>query len=121
MGQITFFLILFIVFVAIINFLLGSKKSKEKRRIPLDVQKKILEDYPEKNEQHFVEKELLKIINEPISVGEDQLSRSIIFLADGDLNKFKEVIRFDDYRDVIVEAENKNGNPGHHFTIPFDL
>ncbi len=51
-------------------------------------------------------------------VGTAQLTRSILYLSNGDLKKIKEYLKVDP-RDVILAAERKAGNPGHYFNIPF--
>ena len=52
----------------------------------------------------------------------DQICRSIVFLADGDLQKIKnEILPMvnDDPREVLEWAEMKAGGPQHYFNIPF--
>lgn len=69
-------------------------------------------------------REVYKIL-EPIvagnwNVGTDQLIRSLLFLSNGSIEVLSRLVHFDDPRDVIMTAENKNGNTGDHFTSPFD-
>ena len=110
---------IFVILLSLLILLFSQKQFSLKKKLPKDVLIKLSIDFPDINQRKFVENELIKIINEPIPVGEDQLSRSIVYLSNGNIEQFKKVITFDDHRDIIQEAENKNGNPGHYFTIPF--
>lgn len=52
-----------------------------------------------------------------------QAIRGMIFLANGDAWKIRTICvpyLQREPRDIIVEAEEKAGNPGHWFNIPFD-
>jgi len=51
-----------------------------------------------------------------------QAIRGIIFLANKDVNKLKDLCipYMREPRGIIAEAEEKAGNPGHWFNIPFD-
>jgi hypothetical protein len=88
-------------------------------QIPNDIEKKIIDDF------HGEEQEIVKLLFQRIcqyNTYSSQVLRSILFLSIGD---FKKVIRYYltyevDPRDVIGEAEEKAGNPGHWFSIPFD-
>ena len=50
----------------------------------------------------------------------DQYPRSVLYLSDGNISKFRELLMIDDPRDVIQEAELKSGETGHWFSISFD-
>lgn len=80
-----------------------------------------------KNDFEFADAiEVEKIFNQIASFGSntgvDQVLRSILYLSNGDLANVKKYYSMycDDPRDVIGEAEEKAGNPGHWFSIPFD-
>lgn len=56
--------------------------------------------------------------NQPILI---QASRALIYLAEGDLIKLRDLGDYRiDPRDLIVMADEKAGNPKHYFSKPFD-
>jgi hypothetical protein len=58
-----------------------------------------------------------------LNVGVAQLTRSLLYLSEGDLYKLKTYympMMDSDPANVILAAERKAGNPGHFFDIPFD-
>lgn len=48
-----------------------------------------------------------------------QAARSLLFLADGDLNRLRALADYDDPRDIVMEAEEAAGSQGHWFSISF--
>lgn len=87
---------------------------------PIDIERKIKIDF--KSQEIEIVKALLKRkIEIGLNVGNDQFARSVIFLADKNLEKLKKILtEFDDPRDVVSEAELKSGALEHWFAIPFD-
>lgn len=85
-----------------------------------DIYKKIQTDFPA-NDIDAVKEVLLEAIAPALNVGEDQFVRSLVFLADKDIDELKRIVRdYGDPRDIIWEAEHRAGNQGHWFTIPFE-
>ena len=91
--------------------------------IALDVTEEINKSF-EKHEALEVISILEKTLYTYSNVGAmDQAVRSIVYMADGDIKVIKDYciphLKYDP-RDIIMEAEEKAGNPGHWFSIPFD-
>nr|WP_144886972.1 hypothetical protein [Lacibacter cauensis] len=87
-----------------------------------DIYKSIARYFPSPVEQAEVEKLLQSINRADITVGIDQLARSILVVADGNLNELRRL--FDtgflgDPRDVIMIAMGKTSNK-KDFSAPFD-
>ena len=110
-----------LIFLITTAFKCYVPESKNAHNLPADIVEKIRLDFPDLEQRNFVEQELIKLFKRRLNVGSDQLSRSILFLAKGDIVKFKELLDFDDPRDVLMEAEKQNGNPGHFFKEPFNF
>ncbi|MEZ4960917.1 MAG: hypothetical protein R2830_13925 [Saprospiraceae bacterium] len=56
-----------------------------------------------------------------MNVGEGQFLRSLLFIANGNIEKLKrELSHLRDPRDIVMKAERTSGGLGHWFTIPFD-
>ena len=93
-----------------------------KSKLSPDILDKIVEDFeaPDR-EQVIAIMEDIKQRN--FNVGTDQIIRSLIFLAKGStktlFNTFLPMMKLDP-RDIIMEAEEEAGNPGHWFSIPFN-
>ncbi len=92
-------------------------------RLPGDILNKIDQDFDHEDKQEI--KDLLTELyahmhkDGPII----QAIRGIIFLADKDAERIRDLcIPYlqREPREIIVEAEEKAGNPGHWFNIPFD-
>lgn len=49
----------------------------------------------------------------------EEVIRSALFLSDGDIAILKREFDSGDYRDILLAAEQKSGNFGHYFRIPF--
>lgn len=103
-----------------IQLSLGSKNHNNNfmNQINLDILERINAEYSDEDQ-----KEILMIIENIFSngsiVGPAQLARSLLFLANGNLNLIKQFMTKDP-RDVILAAERKIGSPGHFFNLPFD-
>lgn len=87
-----------------------------------DIEIRILQDFSNPKDAVAVNEIFSKIVEFGSNTGIAQVLRSILYLADGNV---QEVNRYylmycEDPRDVIGEAEMKAGNPGHWFGIPFD-
>ncbi|GAC1351486.1 MAG: hypothetical protein NVS3B20_02260 [Polyangiales bacterium] len=58
-----------------------------------------------------------------VTVGADQLARSILVISEGRVEEVERIFAssFDgDPRDVVVEAERRLGWPGHYLCKPFE-
>ncbi|MCG8328770.1 MAG: hypothetical protein MI974_13850 [Chitinophagales bacterium] len=89
--------------------------------IAIDIKKKKKKDF--KEEDRYVVEIIFRGIysKETKYYTRDQICRSILFLAGGDINNlisFLKMLKVDS-RDVIDAAELKAGCPGHYFAIPF--
>lgn len=97
-----------IIYIAI-NYLSRQKKVI----IPPDIVQKIKKDFPGTNTQNEVAQLIEKIMKDNFMVGNDQLARSVIIIANGYKNKIKEIIEsnyYGDPRDVIMDAMAMPGN-----------
>jgi hypothetical protein len=91
--------------------------------LPEDIKLKIRQFYKDPDDITEVEKLLLGLWSMPLNVGPEQLARSILIIAEGNLSEIKKIISsgfYGDPRDVIMNAENKIGNPKNYFIDPFE-
>lgn len=94
--------------------------------IPDDIQKKIQTLYTAEADRDKAFQIYEKIKNSPTVVGTDQLFRSMLILAEADIEALKELgdnywgAQHDD-RDIVMYAEDKLGNPGLYGLIPFEF
>ena len=91
--------------------------------LPTDIKNKIGQTFKSPIERQEVEQLLLTLWTMPLNVGKDQLARSILIIADGNIIELKKIFATHfsaDPRDIIMQAEIKIGNPGHYFIRPFD-
>lgn len=49
----------------------------------------------------------------------EEVIRSALFISDGDIAILKREFDYGDYRDILLAAEQKSGNFGHYFRMPF--
>jgi hypothetical protein len=86
-----------------------------------DIIKKINADF-KKEEVDEVIAIALDMFENISVVGGAQFVRSLLYLANGNLNVFKETIKRAkaDPRDIVSEAEDMAGNQGHYFISSFD-
>lgn len=92
------------------------------KSLPEDITNKIAQLFNDAEERKRVQELLLTLWEIPLNVGADQLARSILVLAEDKLEEVEAIFasNFDgDPRDVILNAEIKNGKPGHYFNQPF--
>jgi len=98
--------------------------SKTGTTLPPDIIKKVKQLFPNPEESDKVLKILRPIKEEGLNVGADQLIRSILIIAEGDMEKIKKIIDshyYGDPRDVIMEAMQKDGNNNDHGMTPFQF
>ncbi len=89
--------------------------------IPPDILHKIDEMFPDKASNEKALNSIRKIFEEENwGVGQAQLARSVLFLADGKLPELQNIMTTIEPRDTILQAEIKAGNHGHYFTKPFN-
>lgn len=89
-------------------------------RLPVDLQTKIRELFSEDDRQD-VSESLDKLWDGGINVGAAQLARAIVFLSDGNQDRFWKLRRrfMEDPRDLLVEANSKLQNRKHWFSEPY--
>ena len=90
--------------------------------VPKDIIFKLNQDFKNEDEYGEALKIILQIRKENLNVGWIQLSRSIILIADGNIEKMKQIIKSDYYgdpRDVIMEMMRIPGNTNDHGLTPF--
>lgn len=89
-------------------------------QIAEDIYEKIKKDF-RPDEMDEVINLLKKTVGGGLNVGEGQFIRSLLFLANGNVQHLKKKIsNMSDPRDIVGEAEMKSGDFGHWFSIPFD-
>jgi len=92
-------------------------------KLPIDIIQKIESDYSS-SEQKEVLNILQNLYQENANVGSmEQAIRGLVYIADSNIQVVKEYCLpylQHDPRDIIMEAEEKAGNPGHWFGIPFN-
>ena len=89
--------------------------------LPVDVDARIHSDFSEVEQQSEVVDLLSALWARPLNVGPAQLCRSILVLAEGNVNVVRKLCDelMGDPRDVIMAAERKAGDPGHYGIPPF--
>ena len=87
--------------------------------IPVDIRKRIVQDFENENEQSEVLQFIRHIYSEQWNIGTDQFARSIIVLLDKNISLLKQFEEIDDPRDIVLMAERKIGSPGHYFVDSF--
>lgn len=93
------------------------------KKLPPDIEHKIDFLFHDLSDRQYVKNLMLGLWDISLNVGADQMARSIIFLAEGNVSMVKDIFErefYGDPRDVIMMAEKKSGNPGHFFMITFD-
>lgn len=77
--------------------------------LPEDIVKEINHQFPSKRDNKEVVEILSSILRKDINVGEEQLARGILIIADGDLDKIKQIFSsnfYGDPRDLLMEAHS---------------
>lgn len=92
-------------------------------QLPEDIAAKISQDFTDEDKDE-VRLILTETFTEHHNVGTIiQCIRAILFLSEGDVSKVRDYCLpylSEDPRDLIMEAVEAAGNPGHWFGIPFD-
>ena len=92
------------------------------KELPDDIDQKIRELFATAGEAEEVTELIEGLWTMPLNVGPEQLARSSLVIANGDMGIFRDIFTqkfYGDPRDLIMEAEAKLGNPGHYFIQPF--
>ena len=91
--------------------------------MPNDILRRIAFDFPKEAEASEVTALIGGLWKEPLNVGAEQLARSILYLASGDLAELRTLCadKMGDPRDVIAAAGRLAGDPRLYFIEPFDL
>ena len=96
--------------------------KKDMTILPDDIKNKIEQLFLSSLDREKVTELLKSLWTASLNVGADQLARSILTLSNGQLLEIESIFLthfFGDPRDIIMQAENKIGNPGHYFIQPF--
>jgi hypothetical protein len=91
--------------------------------LPEDITRKIRELFGEDSRDEVVQLLCSLWSAGPLTVGPDQLARSILVLSDGNIEQVRAIFEsqfWQDPRDVVVAADEKLGRPGHYLTESFD-
>lgn len=92
--------------------------------LPRDIDRRIKKLYPDHRDYHEVLNMLSATMEDKnLSVGADQLIRSMLIIAEQDKAKLREIIDsnfYSDPRDVIMEAMAKPGNTNDHGMTSFE-
>lgn len=98
-------------------------EQKITTNLPEDIINRIQKKFPNQTEQ----KEIIELFNNikkrRLNVGAEQLIRSILIIADEDIEKIREIIDskfYGDPRDVIMTAMSVPGNKNDHGMNPFE-
>jgi hypothetical protein len=87
-----------------------------------DIIQRIMNDYPAVPDRVEIINLFQSISPETINVGVDQLLRSVLVIAAGDIIEVKQIFNsgfYGDPRDVIMIAEAKAGYPGTYGSLAF--
>lgn len=93
--------------------------TNRQKKLPEDISKKIDKLFVHDDDRKEANNLLTDIFNRNWNVGSDQLTRSLLVLSEGKISLLKMELNFDDPRDVIMKAEEHEGNPQHYFINPF--
>lgn len=90
-------------------------------RLPEDLKIRIGELFSDEETREAVSKSLDRLWDGGINVGAAQLARAIVFLANGDIERFQELRRtfLGDPRDLLCEANSMLENSDYWFSEPF--
>lgn len=88
-------------------------------KIPTDVYRKIDSDF-NVAERNKIKEIIGNLFDDYEGLGILlQAVRGLLYLSNGDMSKFQHYLEYD-FRDMVQEAEEQAGNPGHWFSIPFE-
>ena len=102
-----------------------KQKGRQKKvmyTLPKDILQKVEQTYVEVDRESVISK-LLSLWEANLSVGAEQLARSILIVADGKFDTFESVFKSifqGDPRDVILIAMEKSENKTHYGNRPFE-
>ena len=90
-------------------------------RLPVDLQNKIDELFSDDDIRQSISASLDELWDRSINVGTAQLARAIVFLSEGDQDKFLELRGnfMGDPRDLLVAANARLENSKYWFSEPF--
>jgi hypothetical protein len=90
--------------------------------LPEDILQRIHKDFPVVTDRNEILHLFECVEQADINVGIEQLQRSILVIAAGDVREIKQIFKttfYGDPRDVIMIAEAKVGYPGSYGSLPF--
>ena len=99
-----------------------NSMKEETKEIPKDIILRLKHDFDNEVEYQEALDMLNQVKHDVLNVGWIQLSRAIILIADGNINKMKEIIEsgYDgDPRDVIMNMMGLPNNTNDHGMTPF--
>ena len=88
---------------------------------PDDLIDMIDRSHPDESDRRFVADSLRRLWGGGINVGAEQLARAIVFLANGDLMRFKQLRQsfMGDPRDLLIHANSRSQNRDYWFSKPY--
>ena len=92
------------------------------QKLPKDIIDKIEQTYSLEQRELVIEK-LGSLWETELNVGEEQLARSILIIADGDMRKVEEIFEtkfYRDPRDLIMYAASLSENKTYYGIEPFE-
>lgn len=104
------------------NDIAKSAMNKRTSEIPEDIIQRLKHDFENKEEFEKAIGLINLVKQDTLNVGWLQLSRAIILIADGNLDKMRELIESDyhgDPRDVIMDMMGLPDNTNDHGMTPF--
>jgi hypothetical protein len=129
--------ITFVVTYIFSTFLIGCNLTKSAKNsntknstvekvndIPKDIIAKLKHDFKSEKEQAQAIKIVQHIKNDTLNVGWIQLSRAVIILSAGDLEKMKAIVEsnyYEDPRDVIMKMMALPNNTNNYGNTPFTI
>jgi MFS family permease len=100
---------------------LATNRVKNKT-VPADILARIAIDFKDQKIREEVLAVIESLWTQPLNVGPAQLARSILVLSEGNVELLRKIFNekfYGDPRDVIMQAEQFAGNPGHYFIPEF--
>lgn len=91
--------------------------------VPEDINQRLKRDFENELEYNQACVIVNQIKNDEINVGWVQLSRAVILIANGDLEKMNDIVQkgyYGDPRDVIMEMMGIPGNTNNYGMTPFE-
>ena len=101
---------------------LSKLASYGMEKLPNDIIQRINMDFKTRNTQKYIIKKLSTLYKMSINVGIEQLIRSILIIANGNIEEFDKIFEssfYNDPRDLIMYAMDKTKNETYYGINPF--